>query len=212
MKNILCYGDSNTYGYNPLNGMRFSKKTRWTALLQSNLQDFCDLIEEGCNGRTTVFSDPKEPWKNGYDYLRPCLNSHKPLDMVIFMLGTNDLKKQFNATAIDVARGMEKLVEETISFTKEKQGYVPKIILMAPPIIGTGIKTSAFNYSFDESAIERSKELPALYEQIAEQYGCIFVNAAAYVRSSRQDSVHMMPSEHEILANKLSRLIRLIDF
>ncbi len=212
MKSILCYGDSNTYGYNPLNGMRYSEKTRWTGLLQEKLQDMCTIIEEGCNGRTTVFSDNKEPWKNGYDYLRPCLNSHKPLDMVIFMLGTNDLKKQYNASAIDVARGMETLIRETISFTKEKQGFSPRIILMAPPTIGSRIRTSAFNFSFDESAIGKSKELPALYEQIAQQYGCVFVNAAAYVRTSRQDSVHMMPSEHEILANKLSRLIRLIDF
>lgn len=95
MTTILCYGDSNTYGYNPVNGLRYPKDVRWTGVLQKMLGEEYEVIEEGCNGRTTVFEDAKEPWKAGLGYLRPCLNTHKPIDFVIMMLGSNDLKGCF---------------------------------------------------------------------------------------------------------------------
>ena len=88
MTTILCYGDSNTYGYNPVNGLRYPKDVRWTGVLQKMLGEEYEVIEEGCNGRTTVFEDTKEPWKAGLGYLRPCLNTHKPIDFVIMMLGS----------------------------------------------------------------------------------------------------------------------------
>lgn len=95
MTTILCYGDSNTYGYNPVNGLRYPKDVRWTGVLQKLLGEQYAVIEEGCNGRTTVFEDIAEPWKAGLGYLKPCLNTHKPIDFVIMMLGSNDLKECF---------------------------------------------------------------------------------------------------------------------
>ena len=97
MKNVLCYGDSNTYGYIPETGLRYPKNVRWTGVLQNLLGKNFNVIEEGCNGRTTIFDDPIEGWKNGRDYLKPCLNSHKPIDIIIMMLGSNDLKDFFHA-------------------------------------------------------------------------------------------------------------------
>ena len=138
-KTILCYGDSNTYGYNPLNGLRYAKGIRWTGCLQEMLGEEYSIIEEGCNGRTTVFDDPLEGWKNGLDYLRPCLNSHKPIDIVILMLGSNDLKTTFGATAKEIADGVEILVDVIKTFSMEKQGFEPVIILLSPPEIGDGI-------------------------------------------------------------------------
>ena len=105
MTTILCYGDSNTYGYNPVNGLRYPKDVRWTGVLQKMLGEEYEVIEEGCNGRTTVFEDAKEPWKAGLGYLRPCLNTHKPIDFVIMMLGSNDLKRMFHASAQEIADG-----------------------------------------------------------------------------------------------------------
>ena len=95
MKTILCYGDSNTYGYNPVTGGRWSEDIRWTGRLQQLLGDEYKVIEEGCNGRTTMYKAPGEGWKSGLEYLKPCLNSHKPVDAVVMMLGTNDLKMDF---------------------------------------------------------------------------------------------------------------------
>ena len=109
MTTILCYGDSNTYGYNPVNGLRYPKDVRWTGVLQKLLGEQYAVIEEGCNGRTTVFEDIAEPWKAGLGYLKPCLNTHKPIDFVIMMLGSNDLKRMFHASAKEIADGAEHL-------------------------------------------------------------------------------------------------------
>lgn len=95
MRSIMCYGDSNTWGYNPATGSRFSRDGRWTGVLRQELSDGYEIIEEGLNGRTTVWNDPIEGYKNGKEQLIPCLETNKPLDMVIIMLGTNDLKVLF---------------------------------------------------------------------------------------------------------------------
>ena len=157
-KTVLCYGDSNTYGYIPETGMRYERDVRWTGRLQKLLGDDYSVIEEGCNGRTTVRDDPLDGWKNGLDYLKPCLNSHKPVDFVILMLGSNDLKATFHLTAKDIADGVAVLVEVIRSFTEEKQGYVPKIILVSPPELGRNIRTSPFYGAFYEEAVEESKK------------------------------------------------------
>lgn len=208
MKTILCYGDSNTYGYNPENGFRYPEHIRWTGRLKALLGVDYRVIEEGCNGRTTVFDDPVEGWKNGYDYLRPCLNSHKPVDMVIIMLGSNDMKRTFHATADQIEAGITRLVETIIEFTREKQGFVPEMILVSPPHIGDGIVQSPFFGSFDEGAIELSKELAAHYEKVAGEHGCVFMDAAALVEPSAADSLHLTAEAHAVLAGKLKELVK----
>lgn len=210
MKTVLCYGDSNTYGYNPANGLRYPKDVRWTGRLQKLLGEDYAVIEEGCNGRTTVFKAPGEEWKNGYDYLKPCLNTHKPVDAVILMLGSNDLKHIFRATAQEIADGVETLVKTIISFTEEKQGFVPKIVLVSPAAIGPDMASSPFSESFDETARPRSRQLPALYRAVAARHGCLFFNAAEYIESSRTDSLHLDTEAHAVLAEKLADIIRAV--
>ena len=200
MKNVLCYGDSNTYGYIPETGLRYPKNIRWTGVLQNLLGKNFNVIEEGCNGRTTIFDDPIEGWKNGRDYLKPCLNSHKPIDIIIMMLGSNDLKDFFHASVEDIAAGVETLLKDIVEFTENKQEFVPKIILVSPPEIGEGIKDSPFYGSFKEDAIERSKEFPEHYKKVADANGCIFVDAASYIKPSEVDSLHLTPEAHKKLA------------
>ena len=207
MKTILCYGDSNTYGYNPSNGFRYPADVRWTGRLQEMLGNDYRVIEEGCNGRTTIFDDPLEGWKNGLGYLRPCLNSHKPVDMVILMLGSNDLKETFHATAEQIADGAATLVKMIQDFTSEKQGFVPQIILISPPEIGEGICSSPFYGAFLENAIERSREFSRWYKKIAEEYGCVFFNAAEHIEPSTVDSLHLSPEAHRKLAEELRKTI-----
>ena len=206
MKTILCYGDSNTYGYNPVNGMRYPKDVRWTGRLQMLLKDYV-IIEEGCNGRTTIADDPVEGWKNGLDYLKPCLNSHKPVDIVILMLGTNDLKEIFHETAADIAQHAGILVDTIQTFTKEKQGFIPKIILVSPPLIGKDMTTSVFSRSFAPRAIEESKLFAPNYKAVAEEKGCIFFDAAAYIEPSKEDSLHLTEDAHRTLAEKLAETV-----
>ena len=208
MKTVLCYGDSNTYGYNPSNGFRYPEDVRWTGRLQLLLGEDYRVIEEGCNGRTTIFDDPLEGWKNGLGYLRPCLNSHKPVDIVILMLGSNDLKETFHASAEQIAYGAATLVNVIHSFTREKQGFPPQIILVSPPQIGEGICFSPFYGAFSEDAIVRSREFPKWYRKAAEEHNCIFFDAAQYIQASEEDSLHLTPEAHAKLAEELYKVVR----
>lgn len=81
MKSILCFGDSNTWGYNPRTKERYPRNERWTGMLRQELGDGYEIIEEGLNGRITVWEDPIEEHKNGKEYLIPCLESHQPIDL-----------------------------------------------------------------------------------------------------------------------------------
>ena len=208
MITVVAYGDSNTYGYNPRTGLRYPEEIRWTGLLSSHLGNGYRVIEEGCNGRTTVHDDPIDGWKNGLGYLRPCLHSHKPVDIVVMMLGTNDLKSVFDLSAEQIAEGAGVLVDTIQKFTLEKYGYQPKIVLISPPEIGSGIRTSPFYGSFLEDAIDRSRQFPRYYKEVADRYGCVFFNAAEWIRPSEVDSLHLDPEAHRILAEKLSEVIK----
>lgn len=208
MKTVLCYGDSNTYGYNPSDGLRYPEGIRWTGRLQALLGGCYRVVEEGCNGRTTIFDDPLEGWKNGLDYLRPCLNSHKPVDMVILMLGSNDLKTTFHADAEQIAGGAASLVSVIQNFLREKQGCEPQIILISPPEIGEGILHSPFFGAFAEDAVSRSREFPYWYRKAAEEYGCIFFDAAEHVKPSKEDALHLSAASHAKLAEELYKVIK----
>lgn len=207
---VLCYGDSNTFGYDPKTGMRYPKEIRWTGILASLLGEDFNVIEEGCNGRTTVTDDPIEGWKNGLDYLKPCLNSHRPVDIVILMLGTNDLKEVFHLTAAEIADNAGILVDVIQEFTKEKQGFMPKIILVSPPEIGKGMPGSVFALAFAPRSIEESKKFPENYRRVADSKGCIFFDAAQYIYPSDDDSLHLTPEAHRVLAEKLAEKVTAI--
>ncbi len=208
MTTVLCYGDSNTYGYVPETGMRYPRDVRYPGRLQMLLGDEYEIIEEGCNGRTTIHDDPFDGWKNGLDYLRPCLHSHKPIDIVILMLGSNDLKLTFHLSAKEIADGAGVLVDVISSFSKEDQGFAPKIILVSPPEIGTGIRYSPFYGAFDEGSIEISRQFPQYYRAVAEKYGCTFFDAAQHIYPSDVDSLHLTPEGHRVLAEKLCEVVK----
>ena len=208
MTTVLCYGDSNTYGYVPETGLRYPRDVRYPGRLQTLLGDEYVVIEEGCNGRTTIYDDPIDGWKNGLDYLKPCLYSHKPVDIVILMLGSNDLKATFHLTAAQIADGAAALVEVIRSFTEEKQGFIPKIILVSPPELGKDIKSSPFYGAFYEDAVEESKKFPEHYRTVAKKYGCVFFNAAEHIYPSAADSLHLTAEGHKVLAEKLYQVVK----
>ena len=208
MKTILCYGDSNTHGYDPSTGLRYPPHVRWTGVLRGLLGSGFLVIEEGCNGRTTVFTDPEEGWKNGLDYLKPCLNSHKPIDLVILMLGSNDLKRFTRATAADSADGAGKLADVIHEFLTVKQGYAPKILLAAPPRIRPEITESPFRLSFDENASAMSERFAEEFRRVAREKGCFFFDAASVAEASPLDSLHLGPDDHRKLAEALCGKVR----
>jgi lysophospholipase L1-like esterase len=196
MKRILCFGDSNTWGYDPVSKDRYEKDVRWTGILGCSLGSDYEVIEEGLNGRTTVWEDPIEGYKNGYSYLIPCLETHRPLDLVIIMLGTNDLKKRFNVSAFDIAQSAGVLVNVVMKSSAGREGAAPQVLLIAPPPVAT---LTGFAEIF-EGAEPKSMKLGAYYHMVAEELGCSFLYAGEVIQSSEVDGIHFDPEEHKNLA------------
>ena len=172
MKSVVCFGDSNTYGHNPVNGDRFPESVRWPCLLQNLLGSEFKVIEEGLNGRTTVFDDPNDDWKNGLDYIKGILCTHRPVDYLVIMLGTNDMKTVYNASLDEIAAGLNEIVQRAEKVMDLKQGYVPKILIVSPPEISTDVLAGPFSGSFNEVSIDKSKRIAEYYKRVADKHGC----------------------------------------
>jgi len=187
MKTILCYGDSNTWGYDPATQTRYPRDVRWPGVLRKDLGDDYLIIEEGLNGRTTVWDDPIELDKNGATYLRPCIQTHKPLDLVIIMLGTNDLKTRFSLPAYDIASGAGVLVDIVMKSDTGIDGGAPDVLLIAPP---QAVELTSFAEMF-EDAVEKSEGFAKHYRRVANEKGCHYLNAGEFVESSALDGIHL---------------------
>ncbi len=211
MKRILCFGDSLTWGFDPSNRIRFEEDSRWPCVMQKILGDEYKVIEEGQNGRTIATEDPAEGEKNGLTYLGPCLESHAPLDYVIVMLGSNDCKRKFSYSSMDIAGEMQIMLEKIQSYNRFRCNDKIKVILVSPPYISPAINDSWLGDSFGyENARKLTQELPSWYEQLAGMYGCTFINAAEYVKVSDVDGVHLDREGQKelgrVLAGALSKI------
>ena len=209
MKHILCFGDSNTFGTDPIHGGRHPDPIRWTGVLQQLLGDDYRVIEEGCGGRTTVFEDEISPGRNGIKSLSTCISSHNPLDLIVIMLGTNDLKKRFQATAWDLGKAMERIIDEIHHFPFEPAYPRPEILVVSPPFIKEGIANSIFG-CFTEEAAVMSHCLSPEYAAVSARKGCHFFDAATAAEASEEDRLHMTAESHRKLAEALEKEIRAI--
>ncbi|MEP7366762.1 MAG: SGNH/GDSL hydrolase family protein [Acidobacteriota bacterium] len=208
MKNLLCFGDSNTWGFEPGAGRRYACDVRWPGALQRELGAEWRVIEEGLNGRTGAFNDPVMPGRRGLDVLPILLDTHRPLDAVLVALGTNDSKKHFHANPGVIARGMSLMLDCILKSNCGACGRdaatPPRVILIAPPPLG---RQSEFAEFFEGSA-EKLAVLPAHYRALAAQYGCEFFDAGTAVTTSDIDGVHWEAAEHAKLGAALAKLIR----
>ncbi|MCF0147501.1 MAG: lipolytic enzyme, G-D-S-L [Clostridium sp.] len=207
-KTILCFGDSNTHGYNSSNNGRFTEGERWTCLLSKYLGENYSVKEEGLSGRTTVFSDPLFEGLDGISYISPCLLTHEPIDLLIIMLGTNDTKERFSATPENIAKGLERLTQKAISTTTAWRG-IPNILLIAPLPIEVGYENTFVSGEMGKGCAEKSKALASLYKEVAERNKCHFLDSASIDGMSMYpyDYMHLSKESHELLACKLSKLI-----
>jgi len=206
MFEVMCFGDSNTWGYDPTTATRFARDVRWTGVLQSSLGPGFHVIEEGLNGRTTIWEDPVEGDKVGKRHLLPCLLSQAPLDLVVIMLGTNDLKMRYSAPVVDVAAGVGILADIVLSSAAGKDDKAPALLLVAPPPFA---KLSAFAGMFDGGA-EKSRSLGVLYAEVARARGCAFLDAGTVIRSSDLDGIHLEAAEHAKLGQAIAREVKKI--
>ena len=205
MKHILCFGDSNTFGTNPSGG-RWDLHERWPGILQDLIGKEYRVIEEGLGGRITVMEDYLEGDKCGRRHLPVLLHSHRPLDLVIIMLGTNDMKHRFNMLPVDIAAGAASLCEIAETYDYGSAYPVPKILLISPIHIGSGVDHSPFT-GFTEEAVAVSYQLAEHYQAQAEKHNWLFLDAAAVSKASEKDKLHMEKEDHRVLAEAVSRII-----
>lgn len=189
-RTIVCFGDSNTHGADPsVVGGRLPRDARWPRVMAATLGDGYEIIEEGLNGRCTVWDSPIEPGRNGLTYLEPCLLSHKPVDLVIIMLGTNDLKTAYDLRAADIAVGAARLVDAARRTLSGPDGTPPKVLLVSPVPIGEITRKSEV-WGFGES-YQKSRELARMYEVVAENYDVGFFDAGSVAETHPDDGIHL---------------------
>ena len=206
--NVLCFGDSNTYGYSPEAPLgRFDETERWTCLLQQGLGEAYLVLEEGLPGRTTVFEDPVEEGLSALPYLYPCLMSHAPVDLLVLMLGTNDTKERLGANACAIGRGLTRLVQKARAIDCWAAGG-PNILLIAPLAIARGIERSPVALEMGAGCVEKSLRLPGQFRAAARALGCHYLDANALgLEQNQVDCMHLTRESHRVLAEALIRLI-----
>ena len=207
MKNILCFGDSNTWGYEPLVARRYPADVRWTGVLQNSLGSDYRVIEEGLNGRTTFINEDERPLRSGSDVLPIILESHRPLDLAIIMLGTNDLKLEFNLTVAEISQGAKTLCEFVMN-SEYLEDHPPEILLISPTHIGHNILPE--DKEFFDQARGKSLQFAEHFEKAAAELGVHFLDAARVVKVSEVDGVHWDANQHKAFGEFLSGLIQKI--
>lgn len=203
MKNILCFGDSNTYGYIPENGKRYEPEVRWTGILEKKGQDYdYKIIEEGLVGRTTVFPDNLRPGRKGTDLLPVLLESHYPVDGVVLMLGTNDCKTVYGASPEVIGKGVETLIKQI-----KQSDESTKILLVSPIHLGEEVWKEEYDPEFNQHSVDVSKKLKDVYKKLAEQYQCEFLAASDVAQPSKADQEHLTIEGHAALANAIEKVV-----
>jgi lysophospholipase L1-like esterase len=179
---------------------------RWPGVLAVELAGVAEIVEEGLNGRTTLWDDPFMDGRSGRQYLLPCLRSHAPVDVLVLMLGTNDLKPIFGRQPHEIAGGVGALVDTALVSGTGPDGGAPQVLLVAPARLGAMTARSEI-WGFG-AALAASEELPRLYRVVAEMRGVAFLDAAALVAGDPADGVHLDAVAHGTLGRAVGESVR----
>ena len=205
MKSVVCFGDSNTWAYIPgSGGKRYPFEKRWTSVLAEKLGSGVNVIPEGLNGRTTVFDDPVTGNKAGLKHLDIILTSHYPIDLLIIMLGTNDLKDRFNVQPSEIAKALGRLIEYAKKSTAGIDGNPPDILLVCPPPI---LEAPVYREEFLEG-VEKSQNLKMEYKKLAESFGIPVFFAGDFLSSSPVDGIHWTEEGHKTFGSEIAMIIK----
>ena len=212
MKNILCFGDSNTWGFIPesiteSHPRRHPHDVRWTGVLARELGEGFYIIEEGQNGRTTVHDDPFALVRNAKAVLPAILESHKPLDLIVLMLGTNDLKNVFGVSPSEIAVGAKILSQTILTSDAGLAAKPPRLLLLCPPSIGQLSHLPDLEAKLT-NAQARSQELPKHFEAAAAYLGCAYLNTQEIISPSPVDGIHLDAAAHQKLGLALAAKIK----
>jgi lysophospholipase L1-like esterase len=204
-RTIVCYGDSNTHGSDAVDGTRLPRDVRWPGVMRGLLGDRYEVIEEALGGRTTVFDAPFSPGRNGRDYLLPCLWSHEPVDLVIIMLGTNDLKAFHGVTANEIASGAGALIDLARQSLAGPGGTPPAVVLVSPvPLDEPTDRSEVWGLG---AAREESRRLASAYRTVAAGKGVGYFDAGSVATVSPLDGVHLDAEAHRAIGTTLAPVV-----
>ncbi len=209
-RHIVCFGDSNTHGYCAVTGGRFDETQRWCCILQEKLGEDFLVLEEGLSGRTTCFEDPIHEGLSGLAYIYPCLMSHEPVDLLIIMLGTNDTKERFGASAACIALGLKRLIAKAVATTDCWRDGKASILVVAPQNIDRQYMNTEIAATMGRGCAEKSEGLAEEYKKIAQLTGCYYLDANEFVtvQPNDIDYMHLTAEGHRQLAEGLTDKIR----
>lgn len=207
MKTILCYGDSLTWGYSAEGPSRHRPEDRWPNVLQAKLGSQVQVVAEGLNGRTTAFDDHLSGSdRNGARVLPTLLSTHSPINLIIIMLGSNDMKPFICGRAIGAKQGMQRLVEIVRGHAYPLDAPAPDILVVAPPPL---CETAEPDFAaMFESGVKQSQMLASFYSDLADEAGCGFFDAGSVARTTPLDGVHLDAENTRALGRGLEPIVR----
>ena len=201
MKKIVCYGDSNTFGFVPAIGTRFDENTRWTGILSKKFKGEFDVVEEGANNRTGCKDNSAGFLFSAQRHFPKIIAKQKDMEYLILSIGSNDLQFQYDISFKEFEHGIEKLIQTA-------QKYVKNIILIPAVILDENVLKGMFNVQFDETSISKSKKIGKIYRKLANLYGCRIFDINEFARPSEKDGLHYDEASHILIAEKLEAFIR----
>jgi lysophospholipase L1-like esterase len=207
MKTVMCFGDSITWGQDPMTRNRLPYEQRWPGILQLALAARVRVIEEALCDRTTVLDSPYVEDRNGKAMLGPLLESHAPVDLLIIMLGTNDLQRHFGRSAGDVALGVATLVDLAHRSGCGPARNAPQVMVIAPQRFGALPPMERLYFA---GKVDEAEALAEALRTVAETEGCHFLDASSVVRASAVDGVHLDVDSHRKLAEAVRRRVETI--
>lgn len=201
MKKVLCFGDSNTFGFNPKTGERYQKNERWSGILSDKAKNEFKIIEAGCNNRTCIAQNPQGSEYIGCEILPKYLKSD--VDVVILALGINDVQFLFDVSIEEIKIGMEKL----INISKNINPNI-EIIIVSPSVISKDVLSGYFACQFNEISIQKSKHISKNYFDLSKKYDCKFLDLNEIAKVSKCDGLHYEIEEHKTIAEKIYQILK----
>lgn len=203
MKQLLCFGDSNTWGLIPKTNERYSWGERWTSILQEKLYDKdVRVLEEGLCGRTTVFDDAYRKNRNGLKSLPEILETSYPIDAAVIMLGTNDCKAYYKSNSYNIAKGLGLCIDELLKYISPE-----KVLIVSPIFLGDTVWKEEFDPEFDSHSVDIAKGLFHEYKKVAQTKGTNIISASDFAKPSNVDQEHLTKEGHQLLAHAIYNAI-----